>query len=247
MTRIVYGVHAARACLASGRKIKTLHLLRSMKLRSEFEVLAERAGAHLQLQERDALDTLAGSRHHQGVIVEVAEVAARREFNEDWLLSKFDSPPPSSLILALDSIEDSRNFGACIRTAAAAGVDAIVYPKSRGTRLTPAAEKAASGGAEQVPIIALSNLVRRLNWLQAHGLQVIGADSDALTPWHETDLNAPTVLVVGSEGRGLRKFTKSSCDALVSLPVLRGIGSLNVSVATGVLLYEVLRQRQCAR
>ncbi len=247
MTRIVYGVHASRACLASGRKIEALHLLSSMKLRSEFEVLAERAGARPQLQERDALDRLAGSRHHQGVVVEVNEATARRELNEDWLLSKFESPPPGSLILALDGIEDPRNLGACIRTAAATGVDAIIYPKSRGTGLTPAAEKAASGGAEQVPVISLSNLVRRLNWLSERGLQVIGADSDAPTPWHQTDLDAPTVLVVGSEGRGLRRLTKASCDALVSLPVLKGIGSLNVSVATGVLLYEALRQRQCGR
>jgi len=244
MTRMVYGVHAVRASLASGRKIDALHLLHGMKLRAEFEALAASAGARIEFHDRSALDALAGSRHHQGVI---AEVALRRDFNEDWLLSRFESPSTNSVILALDSIEDPRNFGACIRTAAAVSVDAIIYPKNRGTRVTPVAEKAASGGVEQVPMVAVSNLVRRLTWFGSRGFQVIGADSNAPTPWYQSDFNAATVLVVGSEGKGLRKLTKSSCDALVSLPVAGGIASLNVSVATGILLYEVLRQRQCAR
>ncbi|MCY4040435.1 MAG: 23S rRNA (guanosine(2251)-2'-O)-methyltransferase RlmB [Gammaproteobacteria bacterium] len=247
MKRIVYGVHAVRAVMSGGRKVNTLHILQSMKLRPEFEALAATVGASVRLQEREALDALAGSRHHQGIIAEVTDAAERRAFNEQWLRSKFESPRPSSLILALDGIEDPRNFGACIRTAAAAGVDALIFPRSRGTRLTPAAEKAASGGAEQVPIIAVSNLARRLNWFASQGLQIIGADSDASTPWHHARFDAPTVLVVGSEGRGLRQLTKSACDALVSLPVTGGMASLNVSVATGVLLYEVLRQRQCVR
>ena len=244
MKRIVYGTHAVRALGSSGRQIDTLHVLRSMKRRSEMEDLAASCGARLVLAEREALDALADSRHHQGI---VAEVAARKELNEEWLESKFEAPGAGSLLLALDGLEDPRNLGACVRTAAAVGVDAILLPKSRGAGLTPVAEKAASGGVERVPIIPVSNLVRRLKWLQSHGFQVIGADSGASLPWHRADFGMASVVVVGSEGRGLRKLSRETCDSLVSLPVHGGIDSLNVSVATGVLLYEAMRQRQCAR
>ena len=244
MSRLVYGVHAVRALAEGGRRIEVLHVLQSLKLRAEMEALAASSGARLVLAPRDVLDTLAGSRHHQGVIAEVAE---RRELNEDWIVSRFETPSEDSLLLALDGVEDPRNLGACVRTAAAAGVDALLYPKNRGASMTPVAEKTASGGAERVPIVALSNLVRRLNWLKSRGFQIIGADGAATTAWHEADFNAPTVLVVGSEGKGLRKLSKETCDLLVSLPVQGGIRSLNVSVAAGVLLYEALRQRQCAR
>lgn len=242
MKRIVYGIHAVRALQAKARRIDTLHLLPSLKLRPEFEQLAIDCGARIELGNREVLDALAGSRHHQGV---VAELRSMPDYNEDWLESSFATPSEDSLLLALDGVEDPRNLGACVRTAAAAGVDAVILPKSRGTRMTPVAEKVASGGAERVPVVLVSNLVRRLNWFRNQGLQVIGADSGAATLWHQADYQSPSVLVVGSEGRGLRKLTRETCDALVSLPIDRSMQSLNVSVATGVLLYEVLRQRPC--
>ncbi len=241
--RIVYGPHAVRALFKAGREIAVLHLLRSMKRRAEMEAIAKDSGARLMLCDRDQLDSIAGSRHHQGV---VAEVADRRDYNEDWLESRFAQPAPNSLVLALDSIEDPRNLGACVRTAAAAGVDALLVPKSRGARMTPVAEKAASGGAEILPIIRVSNLVRRLDWFKAKGVQVIGAHEDAPLAWDRADYDQPSLLVLGSEGKGLRRLTMDACDQLVSLPVAGGIQSLNASVATGVLLYEVLRQRRVA-
>ncbi len=243
MKRIVFGPHAVRALAKAGRDIGVLHLLSSMKLRGEMEEIAEASGARLVLSDRAQLDALAGGQHHQGVI---AEVEDRREFNEDWLESRFAQPAGNSLLLALDSIQDPRNLGACVRTAAAAGVDALLLPKSRGARMTPVAEKVASGGAETLPIVQVSNLVRRLDWLKDNGMQVIGAHGRASLDWDQAGYDEPTVLVVGSEGKGLRKLTMDTCDLLVSLPVTGSIQSLNVSVATGVLLYEVLRQRRAS-
>ena len=239
--RIVFGPHAVRALVKAGRDIDVLRLLSSMKLRAEMEEIARVCGARLVLCDRVELDAIAGSRHHQGVVAEVGE---RREYNEDWLESKFAQPAATSLLLALDGIEDPRNLGACVRTAAAAGVDALLLPKSRGVRMTPVAEKVASGGTATLPIVRVSNLVRRLDWLRDRGMQVIGAHGRASRAWDQASYHEPTVLVVGSEGKGLRKLTIDTCDQLVSLPVAGGIQSLNVSVATGVLLYEVLRQRR---
>lgn len=243
MMRIVYGPHAVRALFKAGREIAVLHLLGSMKLRVEMEEIAKDSGARLVLCDRAQLDLIAGSRHHQGV---VAEVGDRRDYTEEWLESRFAQPHANSLVLALDSIEDPRNLGACVRTAAAAGVDALLVPKSRGARMTPVAEKAASGGAEILPIIRVSNLVRRLDWFKTKGVQVIGAQGGATLAWDRADYHQPTLLVVGSEGRGMRRLTMDACDQLVSLPVSGGIQSLNVSVATGVLLYEALRQRRAS-
>lgn len=241
MMRIVFGPHAVRAVAKAGRDLAVLHVLNSMKLRSEMEGIAEDCGARLVLCGREQLDAIAGSRHHQGVVAEVGE---RREYNEGWLESRFAQPAANSLLLVLDSIEDPRNLGACVRSAAAAGVDALLLPKSRGAKMTPVAEKVASGSGQTLPIIQVSNLARRLEWLKESGMQVIGAHTGASLWWVQVNYDEPTVLVVGSEGKGLRRLTMNACDQLVSLPVAGGVQSLNVSVATGVLLYEVVRQRR---
>ncbi len=239
--RTVHGPHAVRALAKAGRNIKVLHLLSGLKARTEMQQVARARGAEVRFANRAALDALAGSPHHQGVVAEVGE---REVCGEDWLEATFAEPRPESLLLALDGIQDPRNLGACVRTAAAVGVDALMLPRSRGAHMTPTAEKVASGGAEMLPIVSVSNLVRRLDWLKAHGLQVVGAEVGSSLQWHDPNYAEPTVLVLGGEGRGLRRLTREACDALVSLPVGRGIHSLNVSVATGVLLYEVLRQRR---
>lgn len=239
--RIVYGIHAVRVLLRSGQRIGALHILPGMKLRAEMEALAATCGAKVILSDRAQLDALAGDRHHQGV---VAQAGNRREYDEQWIVREFAQPSEDTLLLALDGVEDPRNLGACVRTAAAAGVHALLLAKSRGTGMTPVADKAASGAAEVLPVIPVSNLVRRIGWLKARGIQVVGAASDAERAWCDVDLVSPTLLVLGSEGKGIRRLTREACDQLVSLPVTNGIDNLNLSVATGVLLYEVLRQRE---
>lgn len=238
--RIVYGIHAVRALAQGKGRIRALHVFRNMKLRDEMRSLAESCGAQIVFSEREVLDALAGSRHHQGV---VAEAEDRREYSERWFAERFAVLQHDAFLLALDSVEDPRNLGACVRTAAAAGVHALLLPKSRGTHMTPVAEKAASGAADVIPIVQVSNLVRRMEWLKQRGIQVVGAASDAEHPWSSVNFFEPTLIVLGSEGKGLRRLTREACDQLVSLPVLGGMGSLNLSVAAGILLYEVLRQR----
>lgn len=238
--RIVYGVHAVRLLLRSGQRVKVVHILPGMKLRAEMESLAAARGARVVLSDRARLDALAGERHHQGV---VAEAGNRREYDEKWIAREFAEPPMDTLLLALEGVEDPRNLGACVRTAAAVGVHALLIAKSRGTGMTPVAHKAASGAAEVLPIIPVSNLARRIDWFKMRGIQIVGAASEAKYAWCDIDFALPTLLVIGSEGKGLRRLTREACDQLVSLPVTNGIDNLNLSVATGVLLYEVLRQR----
>jgi len=147
------------------------------------------------------------------------------------------------LILVLDGIEDPRNFGACLRTAEAAGVDLVVTARNRNVGFTPAVSKVASGAAELQPVAQVGNLARFIEFLKGEGIWLVGTDEDAPGTLFEADLTGPVAVVVGSEGRGLRRLTRERCDLLVRLPMLGAVESLNVSVATGICLYECLRQR----
>ena len=157
------------------------------------------------------------------------------------LLTGLDHPP---CVLVLDGIEDPRNLGACLRSADGAGADAVVLPRGRGAPLTAIARKTAAGAAEVLPVFEVSNLAQTLRQLQDRGLRIVGlADSQSHSLYQE-DLRGPVCLVLGNEGQGLRRLTRELCDQIVALPMRGAVSSLNVSVASGIVLYEVLRQRE---
>jgi 23S rRNA (guanosine2251-2'-O)-methyltransferase len=186
----------------------------------------------------------------------VAEVAPMPGWTEDTLLAALASPvgavpvaalasPVSHapLLLALDGVQDPHNLGACLRTADACGALAVVVPKDRAAQMTATVRKVAAGAAETTPVVAVTNLVRTLKLLKDGGLWIVGADAEAPRMAHEVDLKVGIVLVLGAEGAGLRQLTRQTCDWVVRLPSLGAVESLNVSVAAGMLLYEVVRQR----
>jgi 23S rRNA (guanosine2251-2'-O)-methyltransferase len=172
------------------------------------------------------------------------ECHSRSLADEQDLRDKWTDFGPEPLILILDGITDPRNLGACLRTANAVGVDAIIMPKRNSAPLSQVVLKTAQGGAEDLFLVQVTNLARTISWLQSQGVWILGADGDGGIAWDTMDSQGPTALVMGSEGKGLRRLTRSLCDHLVSIPMLGSVESLNVSVATGVLLYEVVRQRR---
>jgi 23S rRNA (guanosine2251-2'-O)-methyltransferase len=167
--------------------------------------------------------------------------------DEDELHARLAKLARPGLVLALDGVQDPRNLGACLRSAEAAGVDAVLLPKRRSAPVTAVARKAAAGAAESSFLVEVTNLARALDRLKEAQFRIVGAADDAARPWSEEDWTGPTVLVVGGEENGLRALTRAKCDALVSIPMAGAVTSLNVSVATGVLLFEAVRQRAIAR
>jgi 23S rRNA (guanosine2251-2'-O)-methyltransferase len=147
------------------------------------------------------------------------------------------------LVLVLDGVQDPHNLGACLRTADAAGVTCVIVPRDRAAGLSATVRKVASGAAETMPLIQVVNLSRTLKWLKDRGLWLIGTDGEAKTSLHAADLKGPMVVVMGAEGAGMRRLTREHCDLLVSIPMAGVVESLNVSVATGIVLYEAIRQR----
>ncbi|SPE24444.1 23S rRNA (Gm2251)-methyltransferase [Burkholderiales bacterium] len=176
---------------------------------------------------------------HQGLVAQVA--ALRPGVNLDRLL---DAVTPKTLLLLLDGVTDPRNLGACLRTAAAAGADALVVPRDRSASLTTVAAKAAAGAAEVVPIIAVTNLARAMKDMQDAGIWIVGAEIGAARSLYEVDLTGARAWALGAEGSGLRRLTREGCDELVHIPMSGGMESLNVSVAAGVCLFETQRQRR---
>lgn len=199
-----------------------------------------RAGLSWQPVSAEKIDALASSEHHQGVVVEVLDVSI---LNEKALIEHIaDRPEP--FLCVLEGIQDPRNLGACLRTAEAAGVDAVVLSKRDCSGLTPVARHVSAGAAELVTVAAVPNLVRALTRLQQElGVWVIGTDSEASETLYDVTLRGATALVFGSEGKGLKRLTLDSCDHVAKVPMCGAVGSLNVSVAVGIGLFEALRQR----
>jgi 23S rRNA (guanosine2251-2'-O)-methyltransferase len=184
------------------------------------------------------LDGMAGGVKHQGVVAP-AEPLDMPKFIED-VLEGLTEPP---LLLVLDGVQDPHNLGACLRVADGAGAHAVIAPKDRSVGLTTAAIKVASGAAESVPYIVVTNLARTMRDLKERGIWMIGADDSAPETIFQAKLDGAIALVLGAEGEGLRRLTKESCDLLVSIPMLGAVSSLNVSVASGICLYEARRRR----
>ncbi|HJV27030.1 MAG TPA: 23S rRNA (guanosine(2251)-2'-O)-methyltransferase RlmB [Aromatoleum sp.] len=200
--------------------------------------LAESQNVRLIQAEGDRLDGMVGTRRHQGV---VARVDARTR--DIKLADVLDSLEENALILVLDGVQDPHNLGACLRVADAAGVHAVVAPKDRAVGLNATAVKVASGAADSVPYITVTNLARALREMQEAGIWVVGAAGEAEKSLYEIDQKGPVAWVLGAEGDGLRRLTRDTCDELASIPMLGTVESLNVSVASGICLFEARRQR----
>jgi 23S rRNA (guanosine2251-2'-O)-methyltransferase len=238
----VYGVHAVRALL--DRHADRVVSLRIAATREDprvrdIESLARDRGIALQRIDPRDLRKQLGDVAHQGV---VADVRPLPPWTEDDLLDAL-TRVSAPLILALDGVQDPHNLGACLRTADACGVLAVVVPKDRAAQLTPAARKVAAGAAETTPVVTVTNLVRTLKLLKDANVWIVGGDAEADQLARDADLKGSIAIVLGAEGAGLRQLTRQTCDFLVRLPQLGSVESLNVSVATGMLLYEALRQR----
>ena len=201
---------------------------------------AKQAGVPVKRCTRRELDRLESSVPHQGVI---ALVNPTRYSDLSSILAKIQGNESDALLVMLDGVQDPRNLGAVLRTADAANADAVLIPKNRAVGITPAVHKASAGASEHVPIVRVTNIAQTVDALKKAGVWVVGSAGDASCSYTEANFSVPLCLVLGSEGEGIRRLVKEKCDYLVHLPMLGQIESLNVSVAAGVLLYEVLRQR----
>ncbi|WP_312484682.1 23S rRNA (guanosine(2251)-2'-O)-methyltransferase RlmB [Stutzerimonas nitrititolerans] len=241
----VYGLHAVEALLRHHpKRVKQVWLAERRgdpRVRVLLE-LAEQARVRVGQCERREMDAWVEG-VHQGVVAEVSPSQVWGEAMLEELLDRAEGPP---LLLVLDGVTDPHNLGACLRTADAAGALAVIVPKDKAATLNATVRKVACGAAEVVPLVAVTNLARSLEKLQQRGLWVVGTAGEAEQVIYAQDLTGPTVLVMGAEGKGMRRLTREHCDFLVRLPMAGSVSSLNVSVATGVCLFEALRQRQAA-
>ncbi|HET7371593.1 MAG TPA: 23S rRNA (guanosine(2251)-2'-O)-methyltransferase RlmB [Gammaproteobacteria bacterium] len=244
MSELVYGIHAVEAALKRGA-LDRLWLLRGRGDRrlESIASAASKQGVTLERVARDELDRLTGTAAHQGAVAEVRAAAPGNEQTLETLLDELAAPP---FLLVLDGVQDPHNLGACLRSAAAAGVHALIAPKDRAASLTPAARKVASGAAEIVPFVQVTNLARTLRSLKERGIWTVGLAGEADQPLYDFDLAGPLALVLGAEGSGLRRLTKEHCDFLARIPMTEAVASLNVSVSAGVAMFEAVRQRQKA-
>jgi 23S rRNA (guanosine2251-2'-O)-methyltransferase len=241
-TQTIYGLHAVRAMLE--RHPQRVLGVRLAEHRGDararaIEELAQRNHVTLKRVDNHLLREQLGDVAHQGVAAEVVPLAP---WDEDQLLAAL-TEVQAPLLLALDGVQDPHNLGACLRSADACGALAVIVPRDRAAQLSPAVRKVAAGAAESTPVVAVTNLVRTLKLLKEASLWVVGADAAADRDAAAADLKGGVVLVLGSEGTGLRHLTQANCDFLVRLPQLGAVESLNVSVAAGMLLYEAVRQR----
>ena len=239
----VYGVHAVEALLRHHpKRVKQLWLAegRQDPRVQALVQLASDARVPVGQRERRELDEWAEG-VHQGVVAEVSPSQVWGENFLEELLARGGSVP---LLLVLDGVTDPHNLGACLRTADAAGVQAVIVPKDKSATLNATVRKVACGAAEVVPLVAVTNLARTLEKLQQQGLWVVGTAGEATQEIYDLDLRGPTVLVMGAEGKGMRRLTREHCDYLAKLPMGGSVSSLNVSVATGVCLFEAVRQRR---
>jgi 23S rRNA (guanosine2251-2'-O)-methyltransferase len=239
----VFGIHAVAALLERDPdSVQALMVLqgRADERLSRLLVQAGKCGIGVQTVARKELDKLVRGQH-QGVVALVEVASQLGEGDLDDLLDRLGTIPP--FLLILDGVTDPHNLGACLRSADAAGVHAVIIPKDKSASLNATVRKVACGAAESVPLISVTNLARTMEWLQQRGIWITGAAGEADKELYQTDLKGPMALVMGAEGSGLRRLTREHCDQLVRIPMAGAVSSLNVSVATGVCLFEVVRQR----
>jgi len=247
----VYGLHAVDSLMRRHPGSVEALLLQSGRGDRRMSALLELArnqGVPVQRRSRADLDELVEGRH-QGAVARLrrdhalAAGEATNLWDETRLLARLDREDGPALILVLDGVTDPHNLGACLRSAEAAGADAVVVPRDNSAGLTPVVRKVACGAAEVLPIVTVTNISRALQGLKARGVWLYGTAAEAEKSIYDSDLTGPVALVMGGEARGLRRLTRAQCDYLVHLPMAGAVSSLNVSVAAGVALFEAVRQR----
>ncbi|HIF18318.1 MAG TPA: 23S rRNA (guanosine(2251)-2'-O)-methyltransferase RlmB [Cycloclasticus sp.] len=238
----IYGIHAVQAVLkGSPDRIINVWLDRQRhdaKYKSIKEGV-ESIGARIEYVDKKTLDKLSHDGNHQGVLL---TVKLPQEHTEDALKRAVKEREGNAFYLVLDQVTDPHNLGACLRTALAAGVQGVIVPKDNACRLNATVCKVASGAAEVLPVYRVTNLVRTLKWLKTEGVWLSGAAGEAELDVFNAALTGSVAIVMGAEGKGLRQLTQQQCDQLVKIPMAEQVESLNVSVATGIILYEVVRQ-----
>jgi len=248
MTELVFGYHATESLIRQRPgQIQTLMVQRdrSDKRMQALIDLAQSQGVAVERCSKSDLDTSTSGRH-QGVVARLqpgaSHEAAGQTSEPDLMAMVASAEQP--LLLILDGVTDPHNLGACLRSADAAGVTAVIFPKDKSADINDVARKVASGAAETVPWVRVTNLARTIALLKQAGVWVIGTSGDASDTLHDQDLTVPCALVLGSEGSGMRRLTREACDFMVSLPMAGAVSSLNVSVTAGVCLFEAVRQRR---
>ena len=241
----IVGLHSVKEALRAGRALEQVHVQEGAGRRcGEILELCRKAGIPVRQAPRQALDRLADGAVHQGV---VAQLSAHTYTDLEDVLARVGRLGHPGLLVVLDGVEDPHNLGAIIRTAHAAGADAVVIPERRAAGLTPAAAKAAAGALEYLSVSRVTNIARTLDQLKEKEYWVVGLDERAGKDFRELDYRGACVLVLGAEGHGLRHLVREKCDFLAAIPVSGSLGSLNVSVAAGIVLFEAQRQRMPQR
>jgi 23S rRNA (guanosine2251-2'-O)-methyltransferase len=239
--QLLFGFHAVTVRLKTApRSIREIHVdgtRRDQRMR-QFVERAAAAGARLIESDGVRLQGMSGTSRHQGVVARVEPVPASHSLDDT--LDRVEGP---ALLLVLDGVTDPHNLGACLRVADGAGAHAVIAPKDHAVGVNATVAKVASGAAETVPYFMVTNLARTLNELKERDIRIVGTAEDAQKTLYQIDFTGPVALVLGAEGKGLRQLTSRTCDELVRVPMRGAVESLNVSVASGVCLYEAVRQR----
>lgn len=240
----IFGLHAVQALLKSApQRVIEIYMVQGRNDQKLQKIVnaAQSNGIHCQVVNRNKLDELVIDENHQGV---VAVCTPGETYDETWLFNLLDNLNEPAFLLILDGVTDPHNLGACMRSAEAAGVHAVIAPKDKSAGLTPIARKVACGAAEVLPFVPVTNLARTLKKLQEKGIWLFGAAGDAEHSIYQSNLKGPIGILMGAEGDGLRRLTQDTCDHLMNIPMAGTVSSLNVSVATGICLFEAVRQRR---
>ncbi|EOY4516964.1 23S rRNA (guanosine(2251)-2'-O)-methyltransferase RlmB [Vibrio vulnificus] len=238
----IYGIHAVRAVLdKEPERFIEAYVLKGRQDDRLMPILNElqMVGVSLQQMTRKTLDDKVHGANHQGIIARVKPAKQLNENDLDDILAKHASP----LLLILDGVTDPHNLGACLRNADAAGVAAVIVPKDKSAPMTATVSKVACGAAETVPLVRVTNLARTMRHLQEQGIWIVGTAGEATHDIYQAKLTGSLAIVMGAEGDGMRRLTRETCDDLIKIPMAGAVSSLNVSVASGICLFEAVRQR----
>ncbi|QKJ88815.1 23S rRNA (guanosine-2'-O-)-methyltransferase RlmB [Paramixta manurensis] len=242
MSEIIFGIHAVKALLERDpQRFLEVFILKGRDDRRLQPLIAalEAQGIVIQVANRQWLDSKVEGAVHQGIVARVKPGRQYQENDLPDLLTSVEQP----FLLILDGVTDPHNLGACLRSADAAGVHAVIVPRDRSAQLNATAKKVASGAAENVPLIRVTNLARTMRLLQEANVWIVGTAGEADHDLYHSKMTGPMALVMGAEGEGMRRLTREHCDELISIPMAGSVSSLNVSVATGICLFEAVRQR----
>jgi len=243
---LVFGLHAVNELIKRApERFIELFLLkgRDDERMSTIINLSKRYGISSHQVNRKVLDEKSDGEQHQGVVARITQGKTYTENDLDDILLQAKQQEQEPFLLILDGVTDPHNLGACLRNADAAGVQAIIVPKDNAARLTATVRKVAVGAAETVPLVQVTNLVRTMKQLQESGVWIVGTAGETDTCLYDVKLSGPMALVMGAEGKGMRRLTRETCDDLIKLPMAGSVSSLNVSVASGICLFEIVRQR----